>query len=234
MIENSGIRVVLTNDDGIDGAGLWALRDTVANLGYDWSIVAPLKEQSGCGHQTTTTRPMTIVQKADNMYAIDGTPADCARVALTYLFPKVDLLLSGINDGGNLGVDVYTSGTVAAVREACFHGIPAVAFSHYKLKDRVMDWQWASATVGRVLQELSPQLQKYDRAFWNVNLPHLGGMDTPLIVDCPLSIDPLPCIYELQERHLYYRGEYAHRCRSTGTDVAECFAGKVTVTKIAL
>jgi 5'-nucleotidase len=227
-------KVILTNDDGIDGAGLWALRDTAVNLGYDWAIVAPLTEQSGCGHQTTTTKPMTIVQKADNVYAIEGTPADCARVAITYLFPKVDLLLSGINHGGNLGVDVYTSGTVAAAREACFHGVPAVALSHYKLSDWSIDWQWASRTAARVLKELMPQLHQSAGAFWNVNLPHLFGTDHPPIINCPLSIDPLPCIYALQDQRLYYQGQYEKRPRSAGTDVAECFGGKVSVTKIFL
>jgi len=226
--------IVITNDDGIDGAGLWALRDAVVGLGYqNWAIAAPLSQYSGCGHQTTTTRPIRVEQRAENIYAIDGTPADCARLAIGCLFPEVDLLVSGINDGGNMGVDIYTSGTVAAVREAVFHGVAGIAFSHYKLKDKAMDWQWASGVVQRVLPELlSRGCPKH--SYWNVNLPHLGGSAEPPLAFCPVSIDPLPNEFVAVDGAYYYTGKYELRQRSPNTDVAECLSGKVAISCISL
>ncbi len=226
--------IVITNDDGIDSAGLWALRDAVVGLGYhNWAIAAPLRQYSGCGHQTTTNSPIRVEQRAENIYAIDGTPADCARLAIGCLFAQVDLLLAGINDGGNLGVDIYTSGTVAAVREGTFHGVKGIAFSHYKAPNKVVDWLWASGVVRRVLPELLergfPQ-----HSYWNVNLPHLGGCAEPPLVFCPVSIDPLPNEFVAVDGTYYYSGKYELRQRSPNTDVAECLGGKVAISLLAL
>lgn len=225
---------MITNDDGIDTAGLWALRDAVVALGYiNWAIAAPLRQYSGCGHQTTTTSPIRVEARAENIYGIDGTPADCTRLAIACLFPQVDWVLSGINDGGNMGVDIYTSGTVAAVREATFHGVKGVALSHYKLPNKEMDWQWASGVAQRVLQELlSRDLPQH--SYWNVNLPHLGGTAEPEFAFCPVSIDPLPNEFSQIEEAYYYSGKYELRQRSPATDVAECMGGKVAISCIAL
>jgi 5'-nucleotidase len=226
--------IVITNDDGIEGAGLWALRDAIVNLGYDnWAIAAPCRQYSSCGHQTTTEAPIRVEQRAPNIFAIDGTPADCARLAISCLFPQVDLLVSGINEGGNLGVDIYTSGTVAAVREAAFHGVKGIAFSHYKEKHKAMDWLWAGKVVQRVLPELLGRGFP-PRTYWNVNLPHLQGTAEPPLAFCPVSVDPLPNEFVAVDGAYYYAGKYELRQRSPNTDVAECFAGKVAISLIAL
>jgi 5'-nucleotidase len=229
-------KVILTNDDGIEGAGLWALQSALHEA-WDWAIVAPLHQHSGCGHQTTTHRPIKIDKRAENIWAIDGTPADCIRIAVCQLYADqtIDLVLSGINDGANLGVDVYTSGTVAAVREASFHHLKGIAISHYKIKNKPMDWQWASTNTARVLHHIFNEMAWQDhRSYWNVNLPHCPEVSTPPIVTCPLSIDPLPCEFALIGDEVHYTADYELRQRSPQTDVDKCFGGCITLTSISL
>ena len=117
------MRILLTNDDGIDAPGLEALRQAAAPLG-EVVLVAPLDTLSGCSHRVTTDHPVRVHERGPGRYAIDGTPADCARVGLYGLARDAAWVLSGVNAGGNLGADVWHSGTVAAAREAVLHGWP--------------------------------------------------------------------------------------------------------------
>ncbi len=113
------MNLLLTNDDGVDAAGLAALLLASESLGHSM-IVAPERCHSGGGHQVTTHEPIRLSRRDDTCYAIDGTPADCVRVALEHLARKTDwVLFAGINHGGNLGADLYMSGTAAADREEC-------------------------------------------------------------------------------------------------------------------
>ena len=124
---------LLSNDDGIDADGLTALRRIAEALFDEVWVVAPASQMSQIGHRVTTDTPIRYERRGERAFAIDGTPADCVRVALAHLLPVApDWVLSGINHGGNLGRhDFAISGTVAAVREAAFQGIPGVTLSHY-------------------------------------------------------------------------------------------------------
>lgn len=218
---------ILTNDDGIDAPGILALSQAVKE---DFIIVAPQDQLSGCGHQVTTHRPIQVQVRSTKAYALKGTPADCTRFALKKLQPSY--VLSGINAGGNLGVDVYISGTVAAVREAAIHGIPAIAISHWIKRPLVIDWQVASAWTVTVLDKLL-SLPLPAKCFWNVNLPHLPpGSPEPEIVFCSPSSDPLPLDFRVEGDSFYYVGEYAKRNRTPGTDVDVCFSGKIAVVQL--
>lgn len=222
---------ILTNDDGIDAPGLEALAAAVTEPVL---IVAPQTHQSGCGHQVTTTRPIAVEQRTPHSFAVDGTPADCVRLALSQLCPAVSLVLSGINAGANLGVDSYISGTVAAVREAAFHRIPGIAFSQYRQGNRPIDWQRSQDWTTAVLQKLLSLPLAPDR-FWNVNLPHLLPDDPdPEIVFCSPCTCPLPIAYRRDGAAYHYVGRYADRQRVAGTDVEVCFAGAIAVTQICL
>jgi len=223
--------LILTNDDGIDAPGIRALSVAVNDQGI---IIAPQYHLSGCGHQVTTNKPFEIKRRSEREYAVDGTPADCVRVGITHIFPDVKWVLSGINAGGNLGVDVYISGTVAAVREAAIQGIPGIAISHWIKKPLIIDWDWATKCTKRVLEELFNRSLP-PKSFWNVNLPHLElGKPEPEIVFCQLSNDPLPTQFRVDGDLYYYQGEYAQRSRSPGTDVDVCFSGNISVTLIQL
>ncbi len=223
--------LILTNDDGINAPGIRALQKAVNGKGV---IVAPKDHLSGCGHQVTTTRPIHVQRRSDVEYAVSGTPADCARLAISHLCPDVKCVLSGINAGGNLGADVYISGTVAAVREAAFHGIPGIAVSHYRKGKVNVDWDVAAQWTAKVLADLLTRPLE-PGTFWNVNLPHLlPGEPAPEIVFCEPSTQPLPINYRIEGENFYYQGEYAKRDRASGSDVDVCFSGHIAVTKLKL
>ncbi|WAL60549.1 5'/3'-nucleotidase SurE [Thermocoleostomius sinensis] len=222
---------VLTNDDGIEAPGLQALRQAVGDRGV---IVAPKQQHSGCGHQVTTHRPIHLEQRGVNEYAIEGTPADCTRIGLCHLYPNADWVLAGINAGGNLGADIYISGTVAAVREAALHRVPAIAISHYIQRKRPIDWDLATRLALRVLDKLLTYPIEAG-TFWNVNLPHLeAGAPDPELIVCPLCTQPLPAEYRLEGEYLYYAGEYGKRTRDPGSDVDVCFSGHISMTQVKI
>lgn len=222
---------ILTNDDGIDAPGIKALQTAVQHQGI---IIAPKNEWSGCGHSVTTNKPIHIEKRSDKEYAIGGTPADCTRLGISHIYPDAKWIIAGINAGGNMGIDVYMSGTVAAVREAAFHGIKGIAVSHFIKRPLVIDWELAAKWTAEVLTKLF-HLPLEPGSFWNVNLPHIEpGSPTPEIVFCQPSIDPLPLDYRLDGNNFYYTGQYSNRKRIPSTDVDVCFSGKIAVTELKL
>jgi 5'-nucleotidase len=227
------MKLLLTNDDGIDAPGLEALRSAAAKLGQP-VVVGPTEAHSGCSHRVTTHLPLRLTTLAADRFAVDGTPADCVRVGLHRVAPDADWVLAGINAGGNLGADVYHSGTVAAVREAVLHGWPGIALSHYHRKNRPIDWKRAAAWVTPLLRRLLREPHT-PGVFWNVNLPHLeDGSPDPEVIFCPLDPEPLPLSFRAEGELLHYDGDYhGRRCRS-GSDVDVCFRGAIAVTRIAL
>lgn len=123
-------RVVVTNDDGIDASGIAALHDALSEIA-DVTVVAPADDRSGVGLTRSLSTPMPV-SSHELGYAVEGTPSDCVAVALRELVPEADAVVSGINDGPNIGAHVLgRSGTVGAAMEAAFLGVPAVAASVY-------------------------------------------------------------------------------------------------------
>ncbi len=223
--------VILTNDDGIDAPGIQALTKAIAGKGV---VVAPQQHLSGCSHQVTTNSLIQIQRRSADQYAIAGTPADCVRIALGYLCQDVQLVLSGINAGGNLGVDAYISGTVAAVREAAFHRIPGMAISHYRKPKQQIDWDVAAQWTAEVISKLQDHPSQ-PGSFWNVNLPHLEpGTPMPEMVLCEPCTQPLPIQYRVEGDSVHYVGDYASRDRIPGSDVDVCFSGQIAITQIRL
>ena len=234
------MELLITNDDGIDAPGLAALRRAAARLGPA-RVVAPTQAVSGCGHSATTDRALRVERRSSDSYAVDGTPADCVRIAFHEFETPVDWVLAGVNRGGNLGVDVYYSGTVAAVREAALHGVPGIAVSHYHnrpLSDQ--DWERAVEWTIPILERLTAKPPK-PGAFWNVNLPSDPADSAssagagPEVVFCALDPSPLPLSFELGENgDRRYNGKYVHRARQRGSDVDVCFRGAISVTEISI
>lgn len=224
--------IILTNDDGIDAPGIRALQAALS--GQPSLTVAPDAPLSGCSHQINRGGPIGIAQRSKTEYAIGGTPADCTRVALSYLHPEADWVLSGINAGGNLGSDIYVSGTVAAVREAALLRVPGISLSQYIDRSQPIDWARATRLTTRVLEKLMQQRLEPGR-FWNVNLPHLSEADPePELVFCPRCTQPLPTDYVVENNQFRYVGAYASRLRDAGADVEVCFEGGVSITEICL
>ncbi len=228
---------MLTNDDGIDAPGIQALFQAIN--GKKAIIAAPKDHQSGCGHQVTTTRGINLQKRAENEYAlakltegIAGTPADCVRIATSQICPEIKFVLSGINAGGNLGVDAYISGTVAAVREGATQNIPGIAISQYRKGKLSFDWDVAAKLTAEVLADLLHRPLE-PGSFWNVNLPHLQPGDShPQMVFCQPCTKPLPINYRIDGDDFYYVGEYSQRDRTPGSDVDVCFSGNIAVTQL--
>jgi 5'-nucleotidase len=226
------MRLIITNDDGVDAPGLQTLAAVASAFG-DAVVVAPLGAQSGVGHQLTTHGPIRVDRRGPARYAVAGTPADCARLALAELAPDADWLLSGVNAGGNLGADVYTSGTVAATREAALLGRRAIAISHYLGRHRTIDWTIAGRRLRPVLAALL-QRPLDGGHFWNVNLPHPADEAAPAVVFCGLDTRPLEVTYRRSGDTYVYAGDYHSRPRQPGRDVDVCMRGDIAVTKVTL
>jgi 5'-nucleotidase len=225
--------LVVTNDDGVEAPGLEALRAAAEGLG-EARVIAPAGPQSGCGHAVTTHRPIPVQRRDDGRIGVGGTPADCVRLALHHLAPEASWVLSGINAGGNLGVDLYHSGTVAAVREAVIHGRPGIALSHYIARGRELDWPRAERWARRVLGLLLARPWE-PGTFWNVNLPHPepGGPE-PEVVFCPLDPSPLPLDFRVEADAATYAGNYQARARVPSADIDVCFGGRIAVSLIRM
>jgi 5'-nucleotidase len=237
--------LLLTNDDGIDAPGLAALQAAVGDAEQPL-IVAPLHPMSECSHCVTTKRPLTVHPRGPRRFAVAGTPADCVRVALLHLLPSMNLtpdpatltVLSGINAGGNLGADVYISGTVAAAREAAFFGFPAIALSQYRRAEPgPAEWQRVAAWARHALQTLSGHTLRQGE-FWNVNFPwplSPPPHPVPSITFCERSRRPLPVKYDETEAGLsYVAGRYHLRDFEPGSDIDVCFSGNISITRITL
>lgn len=223
--------IVLTNDDGIEAPGIQAL---LAAIDGKAAIVAPMVQQSGCGHQVTTDRPIRVEQRGNHAWAVDGTPADCTRLALTQLYPETQWILSGINAGGNMGADVYISGTVAAVREAALHRVGGIAISHYRHGKRPYHWERATQWTRILLDKLMAE-PPIAGAFWNINLPHLDPeADDPEIVFCQLCTQPLPVDFRIEGDRYHYQGEYSQRRRDPGSDVEICLSGRIAIAQLQI
>lgn len=126
------MNILLTNDDGVHAPGIKILRETLSKVA-NVIVVAPMQERSTTGHTLTLDHTLRLVEIEKNVYGCDGFPADCSLMGIAHIFKtkglKIDLVVSGINRGANLGQDIFYSGTVAAAREAAFHKIPAIAVS---------------------------------------------------------------------------------------------------------
>ncbi len=227
------MKFILTNDDGIDAPGLAVLEAALRGLGTP-IVAAPEVEQSGVGHQVTAHTPFRMTAVSETRFKIAGTPADCARVGLSRIAPDADWLISGINKGANLGIDTYTSGTVAAAREAAALGVSAMAISQYVGKNRELDWEMTRGLAGRIIRKLLT-LELAKGCYWNVNLPHPMPSDPdPEIRFCELDISPHRFRYDRQGEDLVYVGDFHSRPRIPAHDVDCCMGGRITVTCMPL
>ncbi len=161
--------VLLTNDDGYGSSGLVALEEALRPL-VEVVVVAPYEEKSAVSHGVTIHNPLRLVEMGKNRYALTGTPADCVIFALTKLLPKTpNLVISGINNGPNLGDDIHYSGTVAGAREASFHLIPSMAVSLVSSKNGA-DFKQAAEFIRQIVDRESADMIPAG-TFWNINVP---------------------------------------------------------------
>ena len=217
MPTDSRWKLLLTNDDGIAAPGLVALEQAAVSLGAETVVVAPAEPHSGCGHRVTTDR-------------LAGTPADCVRVGLATVAAEAVMVLSGINAGGNLGVDIHHSGTVAAAREGALHGRRGVAASQYHRRGSEIDWERSAAWLIEVL-DLLRTAEDLPGTFWNINFPDLpAGAAPPPVVACAIDPSPFQLGYRESDAGWHYSASYHERPRLAGADVATCFGGAISLS----
>ena len=171
-IELAKARILVTNDDGIESPGIKLLEEMARALSSDVWIVAPEQEQSAASHSLTTRRPLRMAEIAPQRYAVDGTPTDCVMLAVKHLLRerRPELVLSGINGGGNVGEDLTYSGTVAAAMEATLLDIPAIALSQHFVDGEPICWETAARFAPGVIRRLT-QLPWPEHTLMNVNFP---------------------------------------------------------------
>ena len=156
MIDLGNARILVTNDDGIHAPGLKVLERIAKSLSKDVWIVAPEFEQSGASHSLTLSDPLRMRHVSRQRFAVRGTPTDCVMMAVHELFADQppDLLLSGVNRGGNLGEDVTYSGTIAAAMEGTLLKIPSIALSQSLMPGHPPKWSTTEHHGGEVIRRL--------------------------------------------------------------------------------
>ncbi len=167
------MNILLTNDDGIHAPGIAAAFKELIKLG-DVTVVAPSDRMSGAGHSITVFGPLVCekvsIENQFEGYSVGGSPADCVKLAIMELCPKKpDLVVSGINNGANVGVNVYYSGTVAAAMEAAFYRIPAIALSC--AHEEEMDFDTAAKYCIEVVNKIGTNSLS---GVININIPRLS------------------------------------------------------------
>lgn len=238
--------VLLTNDDGIRAEGIAAMyRALIGEGGFDVRTIAPETVQSATGHGVTLRLPLLTqeVKLADTDatgIAVDGRPADCVKLALSQMIPEAQVVVSGINHGANVGVDVFYSGTVAAAVEGAFLGRRAIAVSLYLDRDRGREqhFDWAATLAMRTIRRLLAAGLPAPGNVVNINLPALADGQEPAGVKVvPQCICTWPDTFERRQdpggRDYYWNTAQFTLARSQGqTDVVALREGFITVTPL--
>lgn len=167
-------RVLLTNDDGIEAPGLAVLEEVAATLAHEVWVVAPEHDQSGTSHSVSLHTPVRATWRGERRYAVSGTPGDCVVMAARHFMADnpPDLVLSGVNQGANLGVETVFSGTVGAAMTALLLGLPAIALSLAFSQREPVRWEVPRALAGGVVRRLLAAEGWRGQACLNVNFPH--------------------------------------------------------------
>lgn len=252
------MRILLTNDDGIRAPGIAAMYQALAGLG-DVFVIAPLTVQSATSHGVTFHTPLMVESETVDLpgeptmtgLSVDGRPADCVKLAIANLWPerfgegsRPDLVISGMNDGANVGVNVIYSGTVAAAIEAAFLGVPSIALSMTRGRakaDYAVGAAWCRAALDAVLKGGLPRPHEC----LSINVPPTDGSGPPVdarrvppIRVCPMNTHGLVDKYERRVSPLgatyYWAAGHGLDFRGTDrdSDVDLLLRGCVTLTPL--
>ena len=229
------MRILISNDDGYLAPGIVALADALAAIA-DIVVVAPDSNRSGASNSLSLDRPLSVQRAANGFYFVNGTPTDCVHVALTgMLLERPDLVVSGINNGPNMGDDTLYSGTVAAATEGFLFGIPAIAFSQGAYGWANID---AAARLARdIVQRRFDALQK--PYLLNVNIPNLPYEQLDRVVATRLgrrhAAEPVIKALDPRGREIFWIGPPgATKDAGEGTDFHALAQGKVSITPLQI
>ena len=231
------MKILLTNDDGIFADGICALYEALYQE-HEVYIVAPDSEKSAVGHAITIHYPLIVtkVKRGKHFwgYAVNGTPADCVKLAIYEIVGEVDLVISGINRGANVGINILYSGTVSAATEANLLGYPSIAVSIDGYKN--LDYCFPANFIAEFIIEMKDLFLSNPPICLNINFPNINpnlirGIKTVRQSTAPIKeffdrrIDPHGRIY-------YWQGAEEHLEEAPDTDVIALKQGYITITPI--
>ena len=229
------MRILISNDDGYLAPGINALAEALSSVA-DIVVVAPDSNRSGSSNSLSLDRPLSVQQAANGFYFVNGTPTDCVHVALTGIMTeRPDLVVSGVNNGQNMGDDTLYSGTVAAATEAYLFGIPAIAFSQV-----MHGWQHIEDAARHARDIVLRQFDELDSPFLlNVNIPNLPYDQLGSIKATRLGrrhqAEPVIRTQDPRGRELYWIGAPgACRDAGEGTDFHATASGHTSITPLQI
>jgi 5'-nucleotidase len=227
------MKILISNDDGYLAPGLVALANALKPLG-EITVVAPDSNRSGASNALTLDRPLSVFRADNGFYFVNGTPSDCVHIALTSILNGMpDLVVSGINQGQNMGDDTLYSGTVAAATEAYLFGVPAIAFSQ-----KEKGWAHLRDAARYARQIIEHGFPSLGRPFLlNVNIPNLPFEDIKGIRATRLgkrhTSEPVIRALDPHEREIYWIGPPgAAKDAGVGTDFHAVAENYVSITPL--
>ncbi|AMV14020.1 TPA: 5'/3'-nucleotidase SurE [Legionella pneumophila subsp. pneumophila] len=230
------MKILVSNDDGVLAPGIKILANELSTLG-EVKVVAPDRNRSGASNSLTLTQPLRVKQLDNGYYSVDGTPTDCVHLALTgFLEPMADIVVSGINEGANLGDDVLYSGTVAAAMEGRYLGLPAIAIS--MVGDNIQHYETAAIIAKQLVIKLSAN-KLPSQTILNVNVPDLPlnqirGLQVTRL-GTRHSAEPIIKEYDPRGRPIYWVGPPGIEADAgAGTDFFAIKTGHVSITPLHL
>ncbi|MBF0247742.1 MAG: 5'/3'-nucleotidase SurE [Alphaproteobacteria bacterium] len=233
-------RVLISNDDGVDAPGIKALERAMKRVAGEVWVVAPETEQSAASHSLTLRQPLRIHKRGARRFAVTGTPTDAVLLGVQHVMKdaRPDIVLSGVNRGGNLGEDVTYSGTVAAAMEGTLLGIPSVAFSLVTPDGAKSHWSTAEHWVEQVMKRLAG-VAFQPGVLINVNIPDVPPAAVTGIEVTRQGRRKIGC--EIQEgrdpkgKPYYWIGAQRDEDRSRpGTDLEAVGRGAVSLTPLSM
>lgn len=237
------MKILLTNDDGVVSTGIQVLARTLTDMDLLGGVLAPDRERSGTGHAITVGFPLRVFPLDPGMfsptvsaYSCDGTPTDCVNLGLDLLFPHTDLVVSGINQGPNLGEDVTYSGTVCAAMEGAVLGRPAMAVSLCCSSSHDIRHNTTAALATMALLKVLEDAPLPEGTFLNVNVPNVL---VPGIKGFKLTRlgkrryhDKFTKMKDPTGRDCYWIGGKTEDSPVEGTDIAAIAEGYISVTPL--
>lgn len=230
------MRILISNDDGVLAPGIRALANELS-LVAETEVMAPDRNRSGASNSLTLSMPLRVKQLDNGHYSVEGTPTDCVHLALTGFFdPIADIVVSGINEGANLGDDILYSGTVAAAMEGRYLGLPAIAVS--MVGDNIQHYDTAAVIARKLIVKLHTHGLP-SQTILNVNVPDLPldkikGLEVTRL-GTRHSAEPMIKEFDPRGRQIYWVGPSGMEADAgPGTDFFAISRGYISITPLHL
>lgn len=233
------MNILITNDDGINADGIIELSKAMASIANVY-IVAPDSQKSATGHAITIHNPIMVkeyfINEKIKSYAISGTPADCVKVGIEAVFKDIefDLVLSGINNGSNLGTDVVYSGTVSAAIEGLIQNKPSIAISYNEVNVPKETYTKAASYVVKIIQKLKENMDIFNDCVLNINIPNTEIKGTKITVLGERKYENVmeERVSPYGQRYFWVGGKIKELQQEENSDITAIEQGFISITPI--